>query len=61
MPRRMRDDERSANDELNELRAYRDTHERCRRDLSLWILEMENQHAAFGVMLERLRLAIAPI
>lgn len=46
--------------ELDELRAYKERHETCRRDLSLWLLEMENKHAAFGVMLERLRRSLVP-
>lgn len=54
------DAERTADDELAELRAYKDRHETCRRDLSLWLLEMENKHAAFGMMLERLRSSLVP-
>jgi hypothetical protein len=46
--------------EIEYLRAYKEKHEKCRKELSLWVLEMENKHAAFGKMLDRLREAVAP-
>lgn len=46
--------------ELEMLREYMERHEQCRKELSLWLLEMESKHQTFGRMLDRLREAIVP-
>lgn len=44
--------------ELNELLAYREKQQRCRGDLSLWLLEVEQAEQRFKMLLERLRRAL---